>query len=103
MPLRSELVPAPSPACAPPAASSRAWRSALACREATGASSGLPILDARMEEVYWAQYRFDEGWRPVIEPALSTVADVLPEGGVTACGNGLAAYGNLFASRVFTH
>jgi len=75
---------------------------ALACREATGASSVLPILDARMEEVYWAQYRFDEGWRPVIEPALSTVADVLPEGGVTACGNGLAAYGNLFASRVFT-
>jgi tRNA threonylcarbamoyladenosine biosynthesis protein TsaB len=71
---------------------------AQACREALGASntSGnsdvLAVLDARMEEVYWAQYRFDNGWQTVIEPTLSAAAAVAPQGKVVACGNGLAAY-----------
>src|SRR3954471_16648373 len=31
---------------------------ALACHKASGASDVLAVLDARMGEVYWAQYRF---------------------------------------------
>lgn len=75
---------------------------AQACREQSGASSVLSLLDARMEEVYWAQYRFDNGWQEVIAPTLSAAAAVVPAGAVIACGNGLAAYAGIFGSREFS-
>ena len=67
---------------------------AQACRLQTGAQEVLPILDARMGEVYWAQYRFDGVWHIVVPPCLSTLAQVLPQspispGGLQACGNGV--------------
>src|SRR3569623_432924 len=74
---------------------------AQACREASGADSVLVVLDARMEEVYWAQYRYDGGWQIVDEPALSAAAAVEPKGMLAACGNGLAAYAAAFAAHSF--
>jgi tRNA threonylcarbamoyladenosine biosynthesis protein TsaB len=65
---------------------------AQACREARGADSVLCVLDARMGEVYWAQYRFDGGWHCVGEPALAAPEAVAPQGAFLACGNGLLAY-----------
>ena len=69
---------------------------ALACHDATGARSILPILDARMGEVYWAQYDFSDGLAITCAPRLSAPAMVVPHGEVTACGNGL----NIFSGRV---
>jgi tRNA threonylcarbamoyladenosine biosynthesis protein TsaB len=76
---------------------------ALACHERHGAAEVLPVLDARMNEVYWAQYRF-EGGLPVtvLPPALSAPADVAPQGTPHACGNGLTVYADTFAGRAFT-
>jgi len=75
---------------------------ALAAREKTGADDVLPVLDARMNEVYWAQYRFD-GDTPVetLAPALSAPQNVQPQGAPAACGNGIAAYPESFASAPF--
>lgn len=76
---------------------------AQACREACGAENVLVVLDARMEEVYWAQYRYQDGWRNVIEPQLSTpsaVAAVAMERPVTVCGNALTAYASAFDKLV---
>ncbi|WP_034302570.1 tRNA (adenosine(37)-N6)-threonylcarbamoyltransferase complex dimerization subunit type 1 TsaB [Herbaspirillum sp. RV1423] len=78
---------------------------AQACLEATGgqAKDVLAVLDARMGEVYWAQYRHGaDGWQAVLEPVLSTAIDVRPQGLVRACGNGLAAYAKDFAGQAFT-
>lgn len=69
---------------------------AQACRTASGASDVLAVLDARMGEVYWAQYRFTDGWQVVIEPTLSSAGEVAPQGAVVACGNGLVAYAAAF-------
>ncbi|GAA4028328.1 tRNA (adenosine(37)-N6)-threonylcarbamoyltransferase complex dimerization subunit type 1 TsaB [Actimicrobium antarcticum] len=74
---------------------------ALACHEATGAASVLAVLDARMGEVYWAQYQFLPTRQTVIAPRLSAPAGVVPEGLVSACGNGLAAYAAQFAGQDF--
>jgi len=74
---------------------------ALACREASGVSDVLVALDARMGEVYWAQYRFADGWQTIVEPTLSTALDVLAVGQVIACGNGLAAYASAFEAKPF--
>lgn len=82
---------------------------ALACRQAHGADTVLAVLDARMNEVYWAQYRFD-GDTPVavLAPALTAPADVAPAavseaptGPLSACGNGFAAYPDAFAGKPF--
>jgi tRNA threonylcarbamoyladenosine biosynthesis protein TsaB len=54
----------------------------------------LAVLDARMGEVYWAQYRFNGGWQEVIAPRLSHASQVSPEGSPTLCGNGLIHYGD---------
>lgn len=72
---------------------------AAACRVATGAHEVLAVLDARMGEVYWAQYSYVNGWHTVVEPTLSAVANVLPQHrpGLVACGNGFAAYPGEFA------
>lgn len=78
---------------------------ALACRHAHGADAVLAVLDARMNEVYWAQYRFD-GDTPVatLVPALSAPADVAPAAPaapLSACGNGFSAYAEPFAGKPF--
>jgi tRNA threonylcarbamoyladenosine biosynthesis protein TsaB len=70
---------------------------AEACREQSGATSVLALLDARMEEVYWAQYRFDKEWHTVVEPTLSPVSGIAPVDQAVACGNALAAYSDAFA------
>jgi tRNA threonylcarbamoyladenosine biosynthesis protein TsaB len=76
---------------------------AQACRERSGAGEVLAVLDARMGEVYWAQYHFDNGWQVVLEPALSSPYAVapLPSPGLVACGNGFAAYPDAFAAKPF--
>lgn len=81
---------------------------AEACRSECGALDVLSVLDARMGEVYWAQYRYDGAWREVVPPSLSSAQAVAPQGKVIACGNGFAAYAEAFAGRdfvagVFTH
>jgi tRNA threonylcarbamoyladenosine biosynthesis protein TsaB len=77
---------------------------AEACRARTGATEVLAVLDARMGEVYWAQYRHaDGGWRAVREPALCAPQDMAPQpaAGLAACGNGFAAYPEAFAGKDF--
>ncbi len=76
---------------------------ALACRDASGASDILVVLDARMGEVYWAQYRYAGGWQTIVAPALCAPEAVapLPAAGLVACGNGLAAYPAAFADSAF--
>jgi tRNA threonylcarbamoyladenosine biosynthesis protein TsaB len=75
---------------------------AQACRESSGASDVLAVLDARMGEVYWAQYRYINGaWQVVIEPTLSAAPLVAPVGNPVACGNGLTAYASDFAGGLF--
>ncbi len=74
---------------------------ALACRQQTGAHDILAVLDARMGEVYWAQYR---GAEVVAGPALCAPVDVAPvESGqpLTACGNGFSAYPEAFEGRPY--
>ncbi len=75
---------------------------ALACQRATGASEILAVLDARMGEVYWAQYRHDGAWHVVAAPALCAPQDVAPlpaAAPLAACGNGFAAYAEAFAAQ----
>jgi tRNA threonylcarbamoyladenosine biosynthesis protein TsaB len=76
---------------------------AQACRERTGAADVLAVLDARMGEVYWAQYRYDNGWQAVCPPALGAPETVAPQPaqGLAACGNGFTAYPEAFAGRAF--
>ena len=83
---------------------------ALACRQHSGAADVLAVLDARMGEVYWAQYRFDntdagaETCHEVVAPSLCAPGDVRPLPASTplaACGNGFSAYAEAFAGRDF--
>jgi tRNA threonylcarbamoyladenosine biosynthesis protein TsaB len=77
---------------------------AEACRARTGAAEVLAVLDARMNEVYWAQYRYVDGaWTTVSEPALCAPQDLAPQlvEGLAACGNGFAAYPEAFAGKDF--
>jgi tRNA threonylcarbamoyladenosine biosynthesis protein TsaB len=76
---------------------------AEACRARTGATEVLAVLDARMGEVYWAQYRWNGEWQAVREPALCAPGDVAPEpvAGLAACGNGFIAYPDAFAAQAW--
>lgn len=75
---------------------------ALACHEKHGATDVLPVLDARMNEVYWAQYRCDNGVPVATHAAvLSAPQDVRPEGTPAVCGNGIAAYAEAFGTPAF--
>jgi tRNA threonylcarbamoyladenosine biosynthesis protein TsaB len=74
---------------------------AQACYQKNGTRDVVAVLDARMGEVYWAQYRFNQTWQIVVPPTLSAPADVMPIGEVIACGNGLNAYAADFSSRSF--
>jgi tRNA threonylcarbamoyladenosine biosynthesis protein TsaB len=74
---------------------------AEAYRNDSGAVNIVTALDARMGEVYWAQYRFDEleqNWMTVIEPALCAPALVVPQmlDGLRLVGNGFSAYADQF-------
>ncbi len=71
---------------------------ALACHQQQGAPEVLAVLDARMGEVYWAQYRFDRDAAPVavLPPALSAPDGVQPQDAPVACGSGLSAYAEAF-------
>jgi tRNA threonylcarbamoyladenosine biosynthesis protein TsaB len=76
---------------------------AQACRARTGADDVLAVLDARMGEVYWAQYRWDGGWHEVCAPALCAPEALAPVAAqrLTACGNGFSAYPQAFAQQAF--
>jgi len=79
---------------------------AEACRTRSGATEVLAVLDARMGEVYWAQYRWNGAWETVAEPVLCAPDAVAPlpaaDGGVpAACGNGFSAYPEAFAGKDF--
>jgi tRNA threonylcarbamoyladenosine biosynthesis protein TsaB len=75
---------------------------ALACRQQHGAGEVLVLLDARMGEVYWAQYRFEDGAPvAVLPPALSAPGEVQPQGAPVMCGNGLSAYAEAFPAGGF--
>jgi tRNA threonylcarbamoyladenosine biosynthesis protein TsaB len=75
---------------------------ALACRERDDpvdeATDVLAVLDARMGEVYWAQYSVDAagGCTELVAPTLSAPGDVQALGARLACGNGLVAYAEAF-------
>lgn len=71
---------------------------ALACQQTHGAQQVLTVLDARMGEVYWAQYDLSDGVKTVVPPVLSAPAGVAPQGDVTACGNGFGAYAEALAA-----
>lgn len=74
---------------------------AQTCYEQTGAIDVLALLDARMHEVYWAQYRYENGqWKTVSEPCLTAASSVVPEGKPVFCGNGLSAYAGELVSIV---
>jgi tRNA threonylcarbamoyladenosine biosynthesis protein TsaB len=75
---------------------------AQACRDVCGADEVAVVLDARMGEVYWAQYRYADEWQTVIEPRLSLPAEVVPQGDAVVCGNGLDAYAPAFAGIMTT-
>lgn len=76
---------------------------AEACRAETHSGDVLAVLDARMNEVYWAQYRFDaDGWKVVSEPALARAEAVRPIIPAVACGNGLSAYASAFSGHAFS-
>ena len=67
---------------------------AEAQRLASGALQVLAALDARMGEVYWAQYRYDTQlavWHTVVAPTLSAPALVQPD-----CSETLSLAGNGF-------
>jgi tRNA threonylcarbamoyladenosine biosynthesis protein TsaB len=73
---------------------------AHACRETMGANQVLAILDARMEEVYWAQYQFaGNAWHTVVAPTLSAASAVRPSGDVVACGNGISSLAAVFGHQ----
>ncbi|MDQ2819959.1 MAG: tRNA (adenosine(37)-N6)-threonylcarbamoyltransferase complex dimerization subunit type 1 TsaB [Pseudomonadota bacterium] len=81
---------------------------ALACRERCGANDILVVLDARMGEVYWAQYRYDGSWQTIVAPCLSAPEAVAPVAvagvavaSLVACGNGFAAYPAAFDASAF--
>lgn len=74
---------------------------AQACHDKTGAIDVVPILDARMGEVYWAQYAFSASLAMVIPPSLSAPKYVKPRGQVTPCGNGLIFCAAQFSDTAF--
>lgn len=78
---------------------------AQAARELHGAADVLAVLDARMGEVYWAQYAWNDGWRAVAEPALAAPGAVAPLAGTAPvwCGNGLTAFLEHYAACAPAH
>jgi tRNA threonylcarbamoyladenosine biosynthesis protein TsaB len=69
---------------------------AHACRKVIGATEVLPVLDARMGEVYWARYRYDDEWKALVEPTLSAPDAIQISPKIVVCGNGVSAYQDRF-------
>src|SRR5438093_3743964 len=60
-----------------------------------GSERVIAALDARMQEVYIAAYQHeDNGWRAIVEPAVTPPreAPMPPGGGWSGAGNGFATY-----------
>jgi tRNA threonylcarbamoyladenosine biosynthesis protein TsaB len=75
---------------------------ALACRQRHASDEVLTVLDARMNEVYWAQYRFEgDALAEVLPAVLTAPGEVAPSGNPAVCGNGVAAYPEAFAGKAF--
>lgn len=72
---------------------------ALACfRTYPAASSAVALLDARMGEIYWAQYLPGAMPGTAQAPSLDNPAGVHPQGIFAVCGNGMAAYPDALAA-----
>ena len=76
---------------------------AQGCRDATGADDVLVVLDARMGEAYWGQYRWldaeDGGaWTAISTARLDAPARIAAQvaGRPAACGNGFAVHATHF-------
>lgn len=73
---------------------------AEAARSLHHAQHVIPVLDARMGEVYWAEFAWDDAseneWKIISPPALSAPAEVVKQAHAIFCGNGLTAYANDF-------
>jgi tRNA threonylcarbamoyladenosine biosynthesis protein TsaB len=73
---------------------------ALRAHEETGCTQVLSAIDARMDEVYWASYRLENGqWQLdgdecVVSPDKINTDDLLPEdaGSIAAAGSGWKSY-----------
>ena len=50
---------------------------ALACRQQHGAERVLTVLDARMDEVYWAQYEFDADGMPRNVRGMRSITSIM--------------------------
>lgn len=47
-------------------------------RQSAGIEECVCVLDARMNEVYWAHYRYlDNQWEAIVEPSLATAEEAL--------------------------
>lgn len=66
-------------------------------RQSGAGNDVLAVLDARMGEVYWAQYRYDGHWQCISAPMLSAASSVVANGTPVVCGNGLSACPDSFA------
>jgi tRNA threonylcarbamoyladenosine biosynthesis protein TsaB len=75
---------------------------AEAARNQSAATQFVTALDARMGEVYWAQYRYEaQQWITVVEPTLCAPAMVTPVGNeLELIGNGFAAYFDQFSFAI---
>lgn len=63
-------------------------------RHVGGSTRVVAVLDARMEQVYWAAYSFDGiGWQTERAIALTAPEAVEAPEGFTLAGNAFAAYG----------
>jgi tRNA threonylcarbamoyladenosine biosynthesis protein TsaB len=67
-------------------------------RRQAGATKVVAVLDARMDEVYWAAYEWDaSGWHRRGEFGLGKAESVGVPDGWTLAGNAFEAYPNRFA------
>jgi tRNA threonylcarbamoyladenosine biosynthesis protein TsaB len=72
---------------------------AESARSAGAGDDVIAVLDARMGEVYWARFRYDDEWQTLSEPALAQTGEVsVTHGQPAVCGNALLAYPDRFAA-----
>lgn len=74
---------------------------AQACLESVYVTNVLPILNARMNTVYWAQYEYFNGvWKTISMPIMSSILEVRPIGNTLICGNALNTYKDFFLEKI---